>query len=51
MSVDKSLFAQFMVYVPRKTAGRIIDLHGGHSGDRTLNCIDLFRVLTFSQLS
>ncbi len=51
MNVGKTLFAQVMEYVPWKTFGRIIDRHGGDAGVRTLDCADLFRVMTFSQLT
>jgi Domain of unknown function (DUF4372) len=44
MNVGKTLFAQFMDYLPWKTVARIIERHGGDSGVRTLSCADLFRV-------
>jgi Transposase DDE domain/Domain of unknown function (DUF4372) len=37
--------------VPWKTFGRIIDRFNGDAGVRTLGCADLFRVMTFSQLT
>lgn len=40
-----------MEYVPWKTFGRIIDHHDGDAGVRTLGCADLFRVMTFLQLT
>ena len=49
--MGKTLFAQVMEYVPWKTFGRIIDRHGGDAGVRTLSCADLFRVMTFAQLT
>jgi len=51
MNVGKTLFAQVMEYVPWKTFGRIIDRHDGDAGVRTLSCADVFRVMTFSQLT
>ena len=51
MNVGKTLFAQVMEYVPWKTFGRIIDRYDGDTGVRTLDCADLFRVMTFSQLT
>lgn len=51
MNVGKTLFAQVMEFVPWKTFGRIVARHQGDSGVRTLSCADLFRVLSFSQLT
>ena len=51
MNVGKTLFAQVMEFVPWKTFGRIVERHKGDAGVRVLNCADLFRVLTFSQLT
>ena len=51
MNVGKTLFAQVMEYVPWKAFGRIIDRHGGDTGVRTLSCADLFRVMSFAQLT
>jgi len=51
MNVGKTLFAQVMEYVPWKTFGRIIERHKGDAGVRTLGCADLFRVMTFAQLT
>ena len=51
MNVGKTLFAQVMEYVPWKTFGRIIERHSGDAGVRTLSCADVFRVMTFSQLT
>jgi hypothetical protein len=50
MNVGKTLFAQFMEYVPCKTFGRIIDRHGGDAGVQTLSCTDFFRLIAFAQL-
>ena len=46
MNVGKTLFAQVMEYIPWKTFGRIIDRQGGDGGVRTLDCADLFCVMT-----
>ena len=51
MNVGKTLFAQVMEFVPWKTFGRIIERHKGDAGVRTLSCADLFRILTFAQLT
>jgi hypothetical protein len=51
MNRGKTLFAQVMEFVPRKSFGRSIAKHQGDSGVRTLSCTDLFRVLAFSQLT
>ena len=51
MNVGKTLFAQVMEFVPRKTFGRIVDRHKGDAGVRTLGCADLFRVMAFAQLT
>lgn len=51
MNVGKTLFAQVMEFVPWKTFGHIIERHKGDAGVRTLDCADLFRVITFAQLT
>ena len=51
MNVGKTLFAQVMEFVPWKTFGRIVERHKGDTGVRTLSCADLFRVMTFAQLT
>ena len=51
MNVGTTLFAQVMEFVPWKTFGRIVERHKGDAGVRVLSCADLFRVLTFSQLT
>ena len=51
MNVGQTLFAQVMEFVPWKTFGRIIDRHEGDAGVRTLGCADLFRVMSFAQLT
>lgn len=51
MNVGKTLFAQVMEFVPWKTFGRIVERHKGDAGVRTLSCADLFRVMTFAQLT
>jgi len=49
MNVGKTLFAQVVGFVPRKTFGRIVERHKGDAGVRTLGCADLFRVMAFAQ--
>lgn len=51
MNLGKTLFAQIMEYIPRKTFGRIIDRYQGDAGVPTLNCADVFRLMAFSQLT
>ncbi|HTG36552.1 MAG TPA: DUF4372 domain-containing protein [Thermoanaerobaculia bacterium] len=51
MNVGKTLFAQVMEFVPWKTFGRIVERHKADAGMRTLSCADLFRVMTFAQLT
>jgi transposase len=51
MNVGKTLFAQVMEFVPWKTFGRIIEKHRGDAGVRTLGCADLFRIMSFAQLT
>jgi hypothetical protein len=51
MNVGKTLFAQIMEFVPWKTFGRIVERHRGDAGVRTLGCADLFRVMSFAQLT
>ena len=51
MNVGKTLFAHVMEFVPWKTFGRIIDRHKSDSGERTLGCADVFRVMAFAQLT
>lgn len=51
MNMGKTLFAQVMEFVPWKTFGRIIERHRGDAGVRTLGCADLFRVMSFAQLT
>ena len=51
MNIGKTPFAQVMEYVPWKNFGRIIDRYWGDAGARTLSCADLFRVMSFAQLT
>ena len=51
MNLGKTLFAQVMEFIPWKTFGRIIDRYNGDACVRTLNCADIFRLMTFSQLT
>ncbi|MFC4251099.1 IS4 family transposase [Sinimarinibacterium flocculans] len=51
MNTGKTLFAQLMEFVPWKTFTRIVARRQGDRGVRTLNCVELFRVLAFAQLT
>jgi len=51
MNIGRTLFSQVMDYVPWKTFGRIVDQYNGDLGVRTLNCADLFRIMSFAQLT
>lgn len=51
MNVGKTLFAQLLDFLPWKTFSRIVARHHGDRGVRTLGCLDVFRVLTFAQLT
>lgn len=51
MNDGKTLFGQLMDFVPWKTVGRIVERHGGDVGVKKLNCVELFRVMLFAQLT
>lgn len=51
MHVGKTVFAQVVEFGPWKTFGRIIARHRGDVGVRTLGCADVFRIMTFAQLT
>ncbi len=51
MNTGKTLFAQLMEFVPWKTFSRIVMRHNGDAGTRTLTTAELFRILSFSQLT
>jgi len=51
MNAGKTLFAQLLDFLPWKTFSRIVKRHQGDRGVRTLGCLDLFRILTFAQLT
>ncbi len=51
MNFGKTLFTQIMEYVPWEIFERIIKRYNGDSGVRTLSCAELFRIMTFSQLT
>jgi hypothetical protein len=51
MNVGKTLFAQGMEFVPRKTFTRIIERNKGDAGLRTPGYADLFRITVISQLT
>jgi len=47
----KTLFAQVMEFVPWTSFSRIVKLHGGNAGVRTLSCAEQFRAMAFAQLT
>ena len=51
MNAGRTLFAQVMEFVPWKTFERIISRHNGNAGVKKLDCAELFRIMTFSQLT
>lgn len=50
VSACRTLFAQVIEFVPWKTFRRIFDRHRGNAGVRTLDCVDVFRVMAIAQL-
>lgn len=51
MNDGKTLFGQLMDFVPWKTVGRIVKRHDGDAGVKKLNCVELFRIMLFAQLT
>jgi len=51
MNVGKTLFAQFMEFVPWASFARIVQRRGGDAGVRRMNCAEQFRVMAFAQLT
>jgi len=51
MNTGKTLFAQVLEFVLRKTFSRILARHNGDAGTRTPSSAELFRILAFSQLT
>jgi len=51
MYIGKTLFAQWMEFVPWTSFTRIVARYGGDKGARTLTCAEQFRVLAFAQLT
>ena len=51
MNVGKTLFAQFMEFVPWTSFGRIVDRYSGNAGVRRMTCAEQFRVMAFAQLT
>ena len=49
MNTGKTLFAQLMDFLPRKTFHRIIDRHDGDYCIKSMTGTDQFRVLAFAQ--
>ena len=51
MNIGRTLFAQLMEYVPWTTFRRIIDKYSGDAWIKTLDCIDIFKIMAFAQLT
>lgn len=51
MNTGKTLFAQIIDFLPRKTFHRIVARHGGDKGVRSLTCAEQFRAMVFAQLT
>lgn len=51
MNFGRTLFAQLMEYVPWTTFRRIIGKHSGDAWIKTLDCIDIFKIMAFAQLT
>ena len=51
MNAGRILFAQVMEFVPWKSFSRIVDRHHGDAGVSELSCADVFRAMTFAQLT
>lgn len=51
MNVGKTLFAQFMEYVPWTSFSRIVDRYAGNAGVRRMTCAEQFRIMAFAQLT
>ena len=51
MNTGKTLFAQFMDFLPWTTFTRIVDRYGGDHRVRTLSCAEQYRSMAFAQLT
>ena len=51
MNSGKTMFAQFMEFVPWTSFSRIVARYGGDSGVRGLSCTEQFRAMAFAQLT
>lgn len=51
MNTGKTLFSQFMEFVPWTTFTRIVTRYGGDHRIRTLSCAEQFRAMAFAQLT
>ncbi len=51
MNAGKTLFAQFMEFMPWTSFSRIVDRYGGDAGVRRMNCAEQFRIMAFAQLT
>ncbi|MEO7205536.1 MAG: IS4 family transposase [Steroidobacteraceae bacterium] len=51
MNLGKTLFAQVMDFLPRKTFHRVAQRHNADHRMRTLSCVEQFRAMAFAQLT
>lgn len=51
MYAGKTLFAQFMEFVPSTNFDHIVDRYCGNSGVSRMTCAEQFRVMAFVQLT
>ena len=51
MYAGKTLFSQFMDFVPWTTYGKIVARYGGDRRVRTLSCAEQYRAMAFAQLT
>ena len=51
MYTGKTLFSQFMDFVPWTTYGKIVARYGGDRRVRTLSCAEQYRAMAFAQLT
>ena len=51
MNTGKTLFAQWMDFLPWTTFSRLVDQHGGNRYAKSFACTEQFRVMAFAQLT
>ena len=51
MNTGRTLFSQFMDFVPWTSFDRIVAKYGGDVRARTLRCTEQFRVMAFAQMT